>query len=110
MEDFGRFTKKNDEFVCVNCQRNVPTSDITCRNHCPFCLTSIHVDQFPGDRANPCGGMLQPIDYELSGKKGIILVFKCKKCGEISRNIAALQGETTPDDYDLILRISLGKT
>ena len=28
----------------------------TSRNHCPFCLWSLHVDENPGDRACECGG------------------------------------------------------
>ena len=28
------------------------------RNHCPNCLSSLHVDEEPGDRASDCGGIM----------------------------------------------------
>lgn len=36
--------KINESFICVNCKKYVPEAQKTCRNHCPFCLTSMHVD------------------------------------------------------------------
>ena len=43
----------NDTFSCRVCDRLVfptPTGGDH-RNHCPNCLSSLHVDQEPGDRA-----------------------------------------------------------
>ena len=31
------------------------------RNHCPNCLSSLHVDEEPGDRASDCGGIMEPV-------------------------------------------------
>ncbi|MDD5840828.1 MAG: RNHCP domain-containing protein, partial [Gemmiger formicilis] len=31
------------------------------RNHCPNCLTSLHLDNEPGDRAADCGGQMEPV-------------------------------------------------
>lgn len=42
----------NTAFVCQNCKREVlPIQNGSYRNHCPFCLFSLHVDgEVPGDR------------------------------------------------------------
>ncbi|MDR0282119.1 MAG: RNHCP domain-containing protein [Candidatus Peribacteria bacterium] len=54
----------------------------TCRNHCPFCFTSLHVDEsVPGDRASSCGGKMFPIAYEMKNSDYKIL-FRCEKCGK----------------------------
>ena len=31
------------------------------RKHCPNCLTSLHLDNEPGDRAADCGGQMEPV-------------------------------------------------
>ncbi|MBC7661895.1 MAG: RNHCP domain-containing protein [Chitinophagaceae bacterium] len=107
MSDQGRFQKINDAFVCEHCARDVPISQRTCRNHCPFCLHSKHVDVFPGDRANPCKGLLVPIGYETHSKKGLMIRFRCITCQAITRNIALLDDCHQPDDYDQILKLTL---
>ncbi|WP_343383836.1 RNHCP domain-containing protein [Candidatus Amarobacter glycogenicus] len=42
----------DDSFRCVKCKQHVdtPSFGTTQRNHCPQCLWSRHVDNFPGDR------------------------------------------------------------
>ena len=52
-----RFTKNDSGFVCANCGREVPPLGYSSRNHCPYCLCSLHVDVNPGDRAADCGGI-----------------------------------------------------
>jgi hypothetical protein len=47
-----RFVKNDDFFVCVHCGKEVKPLGYTSRDHCPFCLWSVHVDVNPGDRAN----------------------------------------------------------
>ncbi len=93
--------KNDNSFVCVNCGKNVEKLKVTSRNHCPYCLHSLHVDIVPGDRANPCGGILKPIAIENNSKKGYIIVFKCQKCGAVVRNKYA-----PDDDFQAILEIS----
>lgn len=106
VSELGRFSKINDTFTCENCGKAVPIAQKTCRNHCPFCLHSKHVDVFPGDRANPCQGSLKPVGYELHTKKGLMIRFHCLVCGEVTRNIALLDDAFASDDYDLILRLT----
>ena len=92
------FKKLDSGFICTNCGKEVPPLKYTSRNHCPYCLCSIHVDIDPGDRANTCKGLLIPTAIEYNSKKGYIIVHKCKICGEIKKNKSA-------EDYDLILNI-----
>jgi predicted RNA-binding Zn-ribbon protein involved in translation (DUF1610 family) len=94
-----KFTVIDEAFTCAVCGEQVAPLGYTARNHCPKCLCSLHLDVNPGDRANDCGGILRPIGFE-SGKKQQI-VFKCDKCGEIKKNIAA-----NDDVFDLIVKLS----
>ncbi len=82
-----RFTVINESFVCQNCGQDVPKSSRTCRNHCSFCLYSLHVDIDPGDRAEVCKGLMQPVDYEIRNGE-IVIIHKCQKCGGFRRNRA----------------------
>lgn len=94
--------RKNDNsFICVNCKKQVEKLNYTSRNHCPHCLHSLHVDIVPGDRANTCRGVLEPVAVENNAKKGYVIVHKCKSCGEIKRNKSA-----DDDNFDEILKIS----
>ena len=48
-----------------------------------------------------CHGDLEPVSLEIDGKKGYIIIFKCKKCGAIRKNKAAKD-----DNMDLIINLS----
>ncbi len=100
----GNFTHINESFDCEYCHKAVPAADSGCRNHCPHCLSSKHVDINPGDRASLCLGQLKAFGYELDRKKGIILHFRCQRCGQESRNKAD-RHSATPDNYDVILSL-----
>lgn len=41
------------------------------RNHCPNCLSSLHVDIEPGDRAADCGGIMDPIAVWVRKKRRV---------------------------------------
>lgn len=82
------FVKKDEEFECVVCKRNVGKLKYTSRDHCNYCLHSLHVDITPGDRLNTCHGVLEPISIETHSKKQQI-VYRCKKCGSIVKNVVA---------------------
>lgn len=97
----------NVGFTCGVCGTDVPPlANGSYRNHCPFCLHSLHVDVHPGDRAHPCHGVLEPIGVEHSGKKGWVIVHRCRTCGEVRRNRAALDDPACPDDYDAIVALT----
>ena len=44
-----RFVKNDCAFTCVHCGAEVLPMGKSSRNHCPFCLWSLHVDILPGD-------------------------------------------------------------
>ena len=104
-----RFQKKDDGFICVNCGKKVLPLGYTSRNHCPFCLCSLHVDILPGDRANPCHGVLRPIGAVPDAKKGFIVIQRCDKCGTVVRNRAAHEAKVQPDDTELLIRLTAGQ-
>ena len=111
-----RFTKNDSGFVCANCGREVPPLGYSSRNHCPYCLCSLHVDVNPGDRAADCGGILDrrrkrvsggledPIRADPDPKKGFVITHRCRKCGALRRNKAAAD-----DDRELLIRLTAGE-
>ncbi len=102
----GKFTHNNDGFTCEYCGALVPPASVGCRNHCHQCLSSKHVDLYPGDRANACKGRLKAFAYELDSKKGLVLKFRCETCGAETRNMANHEDPVSPDDYEKILSLS----
>ncbi|MBR6594541.1 MAG: RNHCP domain-containing protein [Clostridia bacterium] len=82
------FTKNDNGFVCRACGKEVKPLGYSSRNHCPFCLASLHVDINPGDRACECTGIMYPIGVEPSSK-GYIITHKCSVCGKVGRNKSA---------------------
>ena len=101
------FTKNDASFVCAHCGKEVKPLGYSSRNHCPFCLWSLHVDVNPGDRDNSCRGQMEPIFAEVDPKKGFIIIHRCDKCGQTVRNKAALEGNQ-PDDNDLLIKLTTG--
>lgn len=80
------FVKRVEDFVCERCGYSVKGTGYT--NHCPKCLWSKHVDVSPGDRAETCGGAMEPIGVE-GNTPQYRIVHCCKKCGLIRRvNVA----------------------
>ena len=53
----------NDTFTCKVCGRVCTPQNAGSdhRNHCPNCLSSLHVDEDPGDRVSDCGGIMEPV-------------------------------------------------
>lgn len=77
------FIARNDGFVCENCGKKVAPIKFggSYRNHCPFCLFSKHVDgSIPGDRVEPCHGLMEPISVFTRRSGEYVLVHKCTKC------------------------------
>ncbi len=84
-----KFVEVDEAFICEHCGKQVEPLGYSCRNHCPYCLYSKHVDKNPGDRNEECHGTLEPIGLETDSKKGYVIIFRCKKCGVIRKNKAA---------------------
>ena len=53
----------SDTFTCKVCGWLVTPEGASSnhRNHCPNCLSSLHVDIEPGDRESDCGGVMEPV-------------------------------------------------
>ena len=65
----------NDSFTCKVCGRLCTPQNAGSdhRNHCPNCLSSLHVDLEPGDRASDCDRVHD----------------RCRRCGALSSNRVA---------------------
>ena len=59
------------------------------RNHCPNCLSSLHVDNEVGDRESDCGGIMEPIGVWVRKNGEWAIIHRCKRCGKISSNRTA---------------------
>ncbi len=75
--DIKRFQKRKEDFVCGNCGTTNIGDGFT--NHCTNCLYSKHVDIFPGDRKESCGGLMPVTHVEKKGDK-YILTHTCQTC------------------------------
>ncbi len=95
-----RFKELDEGFKCLNCHKEVLPLGYTSRDHCPYCLYSLHIDELPGDRKNKCQGLMEPIDIE-KFKNTFKIIYKCCKCGKIHKNIMA-----NDDDMDKIIDLS----
>ena len=79
----AKFTRTTEDFDCAFCGAHVIGNGYT--NHCPECLSSLHVDVNPGDRAADCHGLMLAERWEQ--KKGQeYIIQKCEKCGHIHKN------------------------
>jgi hypothetical protein len=99
------FSKNDSGFICANCGRKVEPLKYSSRNHCPYCLWSLHLDENPGDRASSCGGRMRPIGARPDPKKGYVITHKCTVCGAVRNCKAALSGDQ-PDDINEIIRLT----
>lgn len=99
---------EDGEFRCSNCRQMVLVTDMMAtahRNHCPWCLWSLHVDTKPGNRASDCRARMEPVGltFKRAGfdKYGrpragdVMLVHFCRGCGEI--NINRIAGDDSLD-------------
>ena len=96
-----QFQKNKEDFVCEVCGAEVSGNGYT--NHCPQCLWSKHVDVKPGDRAEACGGIMEPIGVEKKDGDYNIL-HKCVKCGFERKNKAVKD-----DNFDMLVQVSTNK-
>ncbi|WP_084693287.1 RNHCP domain-containing protein [Actinomadura atramentaria] len=91
---------RNTSFRCANCRLDVSLTapGTRHRNHCPHCLTSLHVDhRIPGDRAANCGSRMEAFCVAARPDGEWLLIHRCLSCGELSAN------RTAGDDNALIL-------
>lgn len=98
--------EENTGFACANCGEMVlALTNGSYRNHCPFCLYSLHVDHKPGDRENKCRSLMRPVSLTYKSKKGWQILHECEKCRQISVNKIA-EMTIQPDCIEALARIS----
>lgn len=80
-----------ESFTCRLCGRLVVSAGAgsSHRNHCPNCLTSLHVDEEPGDRSADCGGVMEPIGVWVRRGGEWAVIHRCRRCGKLSSNRSA---------------------
>lgn len=93
-----------DTYSCQRCGKMVALKapGTKHRNHCPFCLWSLHVAQSlkQDDRSSECMGLMEPIAISTQRDGEWSLIHRCQKCGNIKANRIA-------GDDDSILLLSL---
>ena len=89
----------SDSFVCKVCGRLVVSAGASSRhrNHCPYCLSSLHLDNEPGDREADCGSIMDPIGVWVRKNGEWAIIHRCRRCGHLSSNRVAA------DDNPMIL-------
>ncbi len=77
-----------DPFTCKHCGRLVVPEGAGSdhRNHCPYCLHSLHVDNDPGDRDSQCHGDMEPISVWVRKNGEWALIHRCTLCGKLDSN------------------------
>ena len=80
-----------DPFTCKNCGNTVVPEGAGSdhRNHCPYCLFSLHLDEEPGDRASDCHGRMEPIGVWVRKNGEWALIHRCTVCGKLDSNRVA---------------------
>ncbi len=93
-----------NSFICENCGKRVSlrAPGTHNRNHCPYCLYSLHLDNDPGDRRSVCRGKMAPVGkmYKKDGEE--VVVHRCERCGFERRNRVA--GD---DDVEMVDKLPI---
>ena len=78
----------DESFVCMVCGRNVTYAGAGSRhrNHCPQCLSSVHLDNVPGDRSANCGGIMDAIGVWVRKNGEWAIIHRCRSFGHLSSN------------------------
>ena len=81
----------NDTFTCKVCGRVCLPENAGSqhRNHCPNCLSSLHVDIEPGDRASDCSGIMEPVAVWVRKSGEWAVIHRCTRCGQLRSNRVA---------------------
>jgi len=111
---FDSVNKTFGDFVCMACHNFVSAeaalSNVHNRNHCPYCLSSRHLDLYEaGDRLSACKAPMKPVGvtlkkthkkYAWANRGELMLVHRCNECGKLSINRIAAD-----DDVGLVLAL-----
>ena len=98
--------EENKPFICAICKRQVKAIEKgSYRNHCPFCLGSIHIDNQPGDRKSTCRGLMLACRLKYNSKKGWQIIHRCQKCG-IEKVNKIVENSSQPDEWEKLIKLS----
>ena len=91
-KDYYKTHACSDTFVCKVCGRTVIPENAGSdhRNHCPNCLSSLHVDIDPGDRASDCGGIMEPVAVWVRKGGEWAIIHRCKRCGVLPMKLMSI--------------------
>ena len=83
--------EESEAFRCAVCGREVAPQGAGTRhrNHCPHCLSSLHLDYAPGDRAARCGGIMDAVGVWVRQDGEWALLHRCRVCGAFHSNRVA---------------------
>lgn len=78
----------DEAFVCKVCGASVGPifGGGRQRNHCPVCLSSVHLDDLPGDRSADCGGIMDPVGVWVRKNGEWAIIHRCRRCGVFHSN------------------------
>lgn len=78
-------------FTCRVCGQTVLPQECggQHRNHCPHCLSSVHLDNLPGDRAAHCEGVMDPVSIWVRSGGEWAIIHRCRRCGAFHSNRVA---------------------
>ncbi|HXU24364.1 MAG TPA: RNHCP domain-containing protein [Tepidiformaceae bacterium] len=77
-----------ESFRCVHCKERV-AADVfgtAHRNHCPRCLWSRHLDDFPGDRKSSCKSGMEPAAVTVRSDGEWAIIHRCAGCAVLHEN------------------------
>lgn len=82
------YINNSDGFICKVCNKFVKPLDSGGRerNHCPYCLSSLHVDNEKGDRKSNCNGIMEAISIWVKRNGEWSIIHRCKICGKLNSN------------------------
>ncbi|MFH8975010.1 RNHCP domain-containing protein [Streptomyces sp. NPDC017890] len=101
----GQGEHRAKAFRCVGCRTEVSLDapGTGHRNHCPNCLSSLHVDRrVPGDRAADCRGRMEALSMSVRPDGEWMIIHHCLACGVLSANRIA--GD---DSAPVLVRLAL---
>ncbi|MDO8836847.1 MAG: RNHCP domain-containing protein [Vicinamibacterales bacterium] len=83
--------RSSSDFVCRHCKRPVGAESYGTRqrNHCPYCLWSLHLDESPGDRRSACQSLMEPIGIWVKRDGEWAIIHRCFVCGTLRTNRVA---------------------
>ncbi|MFT3951915.1 MAG: RNHCP domain-containing protein [Oscillospiraceae bacterium] len=112
----------SEPFTCKACGTLVTPDGAGSRhrNHCPVCLSSVHLDDEPGDRMAECGAIMDAVGIWVRASGEWALIHRCRRCGVMHSNrvaaddsplklisIAAKPLASPPFPIELITRMDL---